>query len=206
MNIFDKYYFEKYALLSICHLCKLDIKEFERKDKPDLQSQTYNMGIEVVRAITEYDGFEQSLINTYLGKGLSGDEIVASIRQNNSRGRFKGTVESINGIAVFSRIYGPCDANMHIKPVIEQMKNKSLLYATYRHYKTNGLYCFVNTRLISEFHYPSIIEACRQSTFSLIFINCIDTMLQWTATSDNLIKHKISSELLSEWDRSAQNK
>lgn len=123
MNKYDKGYFEKYALFSICHLLKLDRKEFEKNsERPDLQSKTLNIGIEVVRAITEHDGLTYSLINEYFGQGLSGDEIVAAIKRKNTKGKFRGSVFSANGVAAISSEEGLYDIAKHRNLISEYPK------------------------------------------------------------------------------------
>lgn len=205
MNKYNKYYYEKYALLSVCHLFNLKTEDFCHNDKPDLQSKTHNMGIEVVQAISEYSGFINSLVNSYFEKGLSGEEIVESIKKNNTTGQFKGTVESINGVAVLSSSQGLCDKQIHKDLIIQKINKKSHKFKNYEHFKINGLYCFASDYDPDEFEHPWIIDTCKKSAFSLILINCHDIILQWNRPSDCLIEHKISSEYLCKWEREAQN-
>lgn len=156
-----------------------------------MQSETLNMGIEVVRAITEHDGLTYHLINSYFGKGLSGDQIVAAINKNNTKGKFKGSVQSIDGVAVISPTKGLYDSAKHRNLVIDKLNEKSRLFEQYKHYKINGLYCITQTSLIDESDYPYIIEACKKSVFNLVFIDCNNTILQWNASSDDFIIHNI---------------
>lgn len=198
INKYNKYYYEKYALLSVCQLLNFDHKEFEHSDKPDLQSQRYQIGIEVVRAITEHDGLTDKLVQTYFGKGLFGDEIVEAINQNNTKGKFKGSVYSINGIGIISPTKGLYDMSIHRKLIIEKINQKSCKFQNYKHFKTNGLYCFAGTELL-DFDLPPIIDACEKSVFSIVFINCTDTILQWNSSSGTLITHEIPTEYLKAW-------
>lgn len=200
----DKLYYERYALLSVCYLHNLDIKNFEHSDKPDLQSKKYDVGIEVVRAITEHDGLTQRIINKYFGKGLTGDEIVEQINKNNTKSKFRGSVCSVDGVAVISSEKGLYDADKHLKLVVKKIDEKSQKSKNYRCYKTNGLYCFAQTGLIDENSYPIIIEACRKSAFSLIYIDCIDIVLEWNSPSDVFIVHEIPAEDLRKWSMAAQ--
>ena len=124
----NKYYFEKYALLSICYLLDLKTQDFEHLDKPDLQSKKLQIGIEVVQAITEHDGLVNSLVNSYFGKGLSGNEIVHSINRENKKGKFKGLISSYNDIAVISDTMGLYNSEKHKKLISEKIREKSRLY------------------------------------------------------------------------------
>lgn len=205
MIYINKYYYERYALFSICDLLNYKIQDFEHKDRPDLQSAALDMGIEVVQAITEHDALTNRLIDLYFGKGYSGDEVVALVNKNNTKGKFKGAVYSINGIAAISNTIGLYDAEKHRNLVIEKIGEKSRLLENYKHYKTNGLYCFTHTGMLCEFEYPHMIDACRKSDFSFVFINNIDTILQWQAPSDHFIVHEIASEYLQKWKKQARN-
>lgn len=201
-NKYDKYYFEEYALLAICHLLNLDFQNFEHLDKPDLQSQAFDMGVEVVRAITEQDGLINFLVNSHFGKGRSGEEIVAEINKDNAKGKLKAAVYTIEGTAVISK--GVYDSSKHQCLVAERIEKKAqLLRKNYKLYKTNGLYCFTQTSLINEIDYPFLLESCKKSPFSVIFIDCINTILQWNAPADDFIEHKIASNYLSEWNQTA---
>jgi len=202
----DKHYYEWYALLSICYLLKLDIDDFEHKDRPDLQSNINNIGIEVVRAITQEQGLTYSLINTYFGKGLSGEEIVKLIQKNNKKNKFKGTVSSVNGKAVISNTKELYDSDIHKLQVIEKIERKAKLFENYIKFKINGLYCFTQTGLINEKDYPDIIIACNNSPFDIVFINCINRILLWNKQPNCIIEHIISYDLLSKWDKEALNK
>lgn len=206
MNRYDKYYFERYALLSICYFLNLEINEFEHKDKPDLQSNVYDIGFEVVRAITTHDGLTESLANAYFGKGLSGEEIVAAINQGNTKGKFKGSVFSINGTAVISDTKGLYDTTKHKDLAIEKINEKSALSRKYTRFGTNGLYCFEHTGMIDDHHYPEIVTACENSAFSIIIINCMGYILQWKRSSEGITRQEVPAELLVEWKQLALNK
>ena len=204
MGKYNKHYFEKYALLSICHLFNIHIEDFEKKsERPDLQSEALSIGVEVVRAITKHDGLTYSIADDNFGRGLSGEEIVASIKKNNNKGKFKGSVYRVGDVGGISSEEGMYDSSKHRNLVSEKIKEKSQLSKGYRHYRTNGLYCFTHTSLINETDYPYIIESCKGSSFNLILIDCIDTILQWNAPSDNLVKHKISEKNMHKWDQLA---
>lgn len=188
---YDKNDFEKYACLSVCYQLKYDFKEFKNLDKPDLQSKKYDIGIEVVRAINEHDGLTYSILGKYFGKGLSGEEVVRSVNDRNSKGKFKGIIKSENGVAIISSTKGMYDACKHRDLIVGKIKEKSDLLPSYTQYSTNGLYCFAHTGLIDESDYSAILKACQISAFSLIFIDCIDEILIWKKDSGCFVKHDI---------------
>lgn len=207
INKYDKHYYEKYALLSLCYILGLNTNDFEQKDKPDLQSEKYSMGIEVVRAITDQDGLTQSLVQRYFGKGIPGEEVVNKVIANNKKGKFKGCVTSIDGVAVISSANGFHNGTLHKNLIVEKIKEKSHLFNAYRHFKNNGLYCFAETGIPSETDYPDIIKACQESPFSIVMINCIDSILCWNVSANAFKRYEIPLEILKRWNQSAlQNK
>lgn len=207
INKYDKHYYEKYALLSLCYILGLNTNDFEQKDKPDLQSEKYGVGIEVVRAITDQDGLTQSLVQRYFGKGIPGEEVVKEVIANNKKGKFKGYVTSIDGVAVISSANGFHDGALHKNLIVEKIKEKSHLFKAYKHFENNGLYCFAETSILNETDYPDIIKACQESPFSIVMINCIDSILCWNVSANAFKRYEIPSEFLREWSQIAlQNK
>lgn len=202
----NKYYYEKYALLAICHILNLKIENFEhRSDRPDLQSNKYDMGIEVVQAITQQQGLTNSLVNCFFGQNLPGELIVDAINKGNKKGKFTGTIRSVNDIAAISPTQELYDIKMHKDLVVEKIKKKSKLFKNYAHYGNNGLFCFTQTSLIDESDYADRIRACKESAFSFVFVDCIDEILAWNTSSDILKTYKISSECLCKWEQDAKN-
>lgn len=200
---YDKLYYEKYALLSLCYILGLNTNDFEQKDKPDLQSEKYSMGIEVVRAITDQDGLTQSLVQRYFGKGIPGEKVVKEVIANNKKGKFKGYVTSIDGVAVISSTNGFHDGALHKVRIIEKIEKKTRKFQKYKHFKNNGLYCFAETGILNETDYPDIIKACQESPFSIVIINCIDFILYWEFYENTFKRFDIPTEVLKAWNQKA---
>lgn len=204
INKYDKRFFEKYALFSICHLLNIDINNFvDFCDKPDLQSKIYNLGIEVVQAITKHDGLTHKIINSYFGKGLSGTKIISKINNDNRKAKFSGSIRISNGYAVISPTKGLYDSEKHRELLVNKIEEKSIKFKKYKHFETNGLYCFSHTGLLDEYDYKYIINACKRSPFSIVFINCIDTILLWKAPFDKFVTCELSTEMLHKWKQDA---
>lgn len=202
--MYDKRYFERYALLSVCHMFNYDIERFMKCcEKPDLQSEEYDIGIEVTQSITEHDGTTIMLINSYFGRGLSGNEILESIHQANKKNKFKGSCTIVDDVAIISPTKGLYDSSKHRELIIRSIIEKSEKFSGYKHFRINGLYCFAHTGLIDESDYPCILDACRNSAFSLVLINCIDRILHWNALYDSFLSYDISYDLLTKWKKEA---
>ena len=202
-SVYDKYFYERYALLAICYLLNLDSKDFEHADKPDIQSKKHDIGIEVVRAISKDRALDINYINKYFGKGLPGREIVNAINREDKKGNFKGRVHSFDGVAsISSKLY---NFDIHRQSIDHEIKKKTMRLPEYAQYDVNGLYCFADTGLFNEDDYPGLREACREGSFDIIFIDCIDKILQWRRASSDIISEKhIPEGLLGEWKLAAR--
>ena len=197
-SVYDKYYYERYALLAVCHLLNLDLKDFAHADRPDIQSKKHGIGIEVVRAISEDDAIDESYKNKLFGRGLPGEEIVAAINREDKRGNFKGRVHSFDGVAsISSKLY---HFDEHRQLIDREIQKKTRRLPSYTQYDVNGLYCFAHTSLFDEGDYPGLLEACRKGAFDVVFIDCIDKILQWRRVSPDIIsENHIPEGLLGEW-------
>lgn len=198
---------EAYALLSVCHLFGYDIDSFNTSgnDKPDLQSEKYDIGIEVVQSITDHDGLTNSLVKKYFGKGLSGEEIKERIKNENTKNKFKGTVFSLNGRAVISASKVSIPAKVYLDTLVNKIAEKSVLFNNYNHFKSNGLYCFLYDFCIAEDDYCYLQPEFQKSPFSFIIVNCCDKMFCWESDSNTFSVCDIPDECLVEWKKQAKD-
>lgn len=187
----------------MCYILGLNTNDFEQKDKPDLQSEKYSLGIEVVRAMPEREGLTRSLVQQYFGKGIPGEEIVKEVIKNNEKGKFKGCVTSIDGVAVISSTKGFHDGALHKKMIVETIVKKARKFQKYKHFETNGLYCFAETGMLNETDYPDIIKVCQESPFTIVIINCIDSILYWNVCTNAFKQYEIPLEILKGWNQKA---
>ena len=174
-------------------------------EKPDLQNNIDNVGVEVTQAITNHQGLTKSLVDQYFGKNLSGKDIVEKIKLNNKKGKFKGDVFEVNDVAVISPSIGLTDTHNHILVLLESIFDKSEKYKFYRKFAFNGVYCFTGTPFIDSDNYDEIEIACKKSPFQMVFINCVDRIVFWESSEGSFKEFKISSELISKWKREALN-
>lgn len=164
--LYDKYYYESYALLTLKHFWK-DFKEgFLNSDKPDLQNEKENIGIEVVQALSEYEGMCRSIENNNYGVSLP-----------------KEYFGYDNRIDKCNNAYSDRD---HINEIINAVNGK--LHKLNKHedgytiFKTNGLYVYAeNSLLVFEDvkdMLPIIndIQSGFELNFDIIFLNAIEKM------------------------------
>lgn len=141
----SKDYYEQYAKLTLAE-CGIE-GNFELSDKPDLQDKSAGIGIEVVRAITEEEGFSENVWNKYSGKGLTSTEF---LEKNECKDRrFCWDIDPSSPELIGARIV---ESNVFVKVVIQKIKEKAAKQVGYANLPVRGLYLFTNlsTSQISE--------------------------------------------------------
>lgn len=172
---YDKQYYERYALLTICDILKINVENFENSsDQPDLQNNFDSIGIEVTRAITDHEGYTNALSNKHFGQNKSGKAIKEEILA--SKQIFKGSIFVMdNDVAVISPSKGLTDFNSHLETARRSIDIKSEKQKSYKKFKKNYLYLFLghslfSKKMINEF----LSNEIQKTNFDGIMINCID--------------------------------
>lgn len=199
----DKYYYEKYAKLSICYLKNLNYMDFEVvADKPDLQNLNSKLGVEVVLAITKHEGLTRSLVNKYFGKKKSPKEIADIIKKENIKGKFKGMMLYSDNFFAISSSNGFVDTHSHVSLLLNKIREKGNKFSKYIKFETNGLYCFASSSIDSS-NYEEIGIVCMESPFQIIFINCNDRIIIWESSDKKFTKYSIPDNCCREWKEKA---
>lgn len=164
MDLFNKYYFEEYARLSLISIVPSWEGRLLHKDKPDLQNETDDIGIEVTSSISK----NVREIEKYGSKHLGCD--VTEIEE-----QFRGEFFKKNGIAYgYSTSKGLVSRNFVLQ-FNEQIKEKSLKKAGYTHFKQNGLYIFTDQSLIDSD--LRLLPQIDKKDFDFLYLNFIDSLL-----------------------------
>lgn len=158
--LYDKHYYESYALLSLKYFWDDYSEGFENSDRPDLQNINANIGIEVVQALSEDEGMWRSKI-------INRDE-----------------TDDINAINALCE--GKYDIKTHIEEIIKkiEIKLKKLNKDEdgYKLFKTNALYIFAESDMIRledisnmlpEIHKISIHF---ERKFDILFVNAVNKL------------------------------
>lgn len=165
-NLYDKYYYESYALLTLKHFWK-DFKEgFCNSDRPDLQNDKENIGVEVVQALSEYEGMCRSIENNNYGVSLPKEyfECVNRLDKCNNVNRDRYHINEI------------------INAVDEKLHKLNKHEDGYTLFKTNGLYVYAENSLLELDDIKDLqliirdIQSGFEICFDLIFINAIEKM------------------------------
>lgn len=161
--ILSKDYYEQYAKLS---LAEFEIENnLEVDDKPDLQDKSTGVGIEVVRAITDEEGFSQNVFNKYSGQGLTSNELLEKNECKNKK--FCWDIDPTSPKLICTRIV---DAKSFIKIAAQKIREKAQKSACYKNISVCGLYIFsdLETSQIPEL---CNIIAANNFPFDRYFIN-----------------------------------
>ena len=176
MNQNTRKYFESYALFSLVNNYDSMLEKMEKSDKPDLQSQYLNIGIEVTESINKKKGNERFHLNRFFGRNLSPNEV---LRLSNETEALKGKVEIIAGLAVYSHYDGLFDTSIIFDAIRKSIIDKtSKLNKNYKIFKNNWLYIFSGTSLVEKYDLEIIYNSWPVDdvihNFDRIFINCYD--------------------------------
>lgn len=198
---FDNKYYEKYAMLSLVYCYNNTWNSFILSDKPDLQNSCLDIGVEVRRAISEYEGMCNGIVNKYFNKGLNGEFIKNEIEQKFKK--FKGEVSVFDGKAVVSEHKGLYDSKIHLDEIKKAIILKTCkLNDNYKIYNKNHLYLFTGTSLVKDYDLKDKLKDIKEATisykisFDLLFINCLDKIFVVDMESENIAEILIDDEIL----------
>ena len=165
MSKFDKHYYERYAELTLYNVFPEWESHFTRSDRPDLQNEIDDIGIEVTSSTPSTIRERQSYGAKILGKKVSRTE------EERYRGELFLTPERV--VYAFSPTKGLTDADVSPQ-IISAITHKKSIWKDYKEYGKRGLYIFSGTSLIDEELLKKIEESEPFSFFQLVFINAID--------------------------------
>ena len=173
---YKKGYSEIYAFLSLVYFYDKQLKCLSLSDKPDLQSESLDIGIEVTESISKKYGNERFHINQIFGQKLSANEVLILSKRVKA---INGKVRIIAGFATYSHHSGLFDTSTIFEKIRESIHLKSdKLNKNYRIFKDNWLYIFTNTSLIEKNDLQTVFDywpiTYLNRNFSQLFVNCID--------------------------------
>lgn len=142
VNKLSKKYFEKLAQLKT----KFIFPEwgFELGDRPDLQDEVHNVGIEVTIAQNTDDGIFSSEWNKYAGTGITSNDFITKLRKKCFQEQVIPNAEHMACIKVYNNI------NVLIEKIISAIKIKTDKFSDYKKFKKNGLFIFCPEPLWEE--------------------------------------------------------
>ena len=167
MNKFNKHYFERYAELTLYSVFPEWNLHFFKSDRPDLQNELDDIGIEVTSSLPAQIWEVNAFGNKILGKRVS----------NEDKKSFAGELFlAPEGVAyAFSPTRGLMDINK-CNQILDAISHKRNKWKKYKSFRIRGLYVFTGTSAIDNDILTKIEGSEAFSFFQLIFINAIDTI------------------------------
>ena len=204
MNVGDKKYYENYARISLIGLYNKNLLNAKLEDKPDIQDEISDIGIEVTRADLKNECMAASITNKFFGKNLSLDELEACIKSDFKT--FDGKIGEIEGVNYISPSKGMIDYKSKLDKIIDAIANKTKKFKeNYTKFKENDLYIFTMDSCITLSDIKKIMknEIISRCPFDNIFINCIDRI--YICNKREIKEIEISSAQLKKFKKEAIN-
>ena len=190
---YGKKYYEKYAGLTLDIIFPKFKNNWCYLDKPDLQNEINDIGIEVTMAKSQTIGKIEAYGYEHLGNKVSQKEI------DNFRGEFF-IDKKTSKVYAFSPTKGLV-THKHIENIQGALQKKKLKFASneYKKYKQNGLYiflvCVLNKNEINS------LKNIAHAPFDFVILNCIDGIHYWS--NQTVDSYKVSNEQLTEYKKKA---
>ena len=192
MNIYNKHYFERYARLTLYSVFPEWKPHFSIIDRPDLQNELDDVGIEVTSSTPSHIREVASY-----GAKLLGEKITI---ENEEKFRGKLFLDSERVAYGYSPTKGLVDADKSPE-IIAAISHKCDIWNGYKEFHLRGIYVFTGTSLIDDEMLKNIVKSEASSFFNLVIINAIDTLYYFLKGSWTRIE--FSDEELADFKKKA---
>lgn len=192
----NKRFYEKYANASLKFFYGENHENFVLSESPDLQNEKDNIGVEVTRGISEYEGRLSRLANECMEQNLSLDKRVK--RANKMfRKNFLGMVHENLGFVIADPENSNDCGEIHVRQILDKIKIKSAkLENLYKRFEWNCLYVFAEYPLKSKHIWilADLLTAEQLNKYDIYFINALDRVYIINARNDfKFQKHKFTA-------------
>lgn len=207
--MYDKYFFEKYARVSLEFFYKEKLSNFVCSECPDLQNETENIGIEVTRGISQYSGKMARLASECMEKNLTLNQKFS--RANRMfRKNFLGVIHESGAFVIADPQNGEDSVELHIREIFEKIKIKiDKFEKLYKKFDTNCLYVFSEYPLKSKdiWILADWMSAENLTEYDFYFINALDRIYIINSHDNfSFAKHKYSAAELCKFTECAGKK
>lgn len=192
-------YFEEIAKEKLSCFVDERFKRLELKDKPDLQSEELNIGIEVTRCLNKKDknkedeedeGATEAFVRETFGSNMPFEERKEIMRNTHASGVL---YQSNDG-----KVIAHCmlqDPKKKMETIRESIKEKGVKSKGYKKFKTNCLYLFVNMQF-DECEIRDIIDGVDDNLFDYLFIDIEDGVYVYSSKIQKMTFYKFPDEKL----------
>lgn len=177
-NYLTKEYSEKLAKDTLGSFIDPIFFDYINSDCPDIQSMDGTVGIEVVRAMSEYDGRALAFSNKYFQPKYS----TKFLKKQMSKMKIYGEIIEIpnSNIRVFSPTKGLLETDVSIKIIIDKINDKILLFRNYdKIFEFKQLYVFCHGSY-ENFDIEYVIRNIKNlSEMEIIFFDNMDKIYKY---------------------------
>lgn len=188
-NNLTKYY-EEIAKEKLACFVDERFKLLELKDKPDLQSEELDIGIEVTRCLNKEDGVTDAFDRETISSNMPFEERKEKMQNMHASGVL---YQSNDG-----KVIGHClfqDLKKKMWTIRESIKEKGVKSKDYKKFKTNCLYLFVNM-LFDEYRIKETINGVADNSFDFLFIDCVNGIYVYSSKTQEMTFYEFPDEKL----------
>ncbi len=179
---------------------------FFMSEKPDLQSKTLNIGIEVTSSLDSRIQCAHHAFNKYVDKKIDGKTLKKIVTK-----RDQNAICQTNPLMVGLDKNHDTQENNELNDLICSIKNKTQdKLPSYMHYKKNMLYIFTESSLFCEEEIKLVWNALKDIflnvslQFDFYFIDCIDKVFTLSADDGNVVEYNVSPEEMHKFTAEAE--
>lgn len=192
-------YFEEIAKEKLACFVDERFKCLELKDKPDLQSEELDIGIEVTRCLNKKDknnednkdeGATEAFCRETISSNMSFEERKTKMQKMKA---YCVLYQSNDGKVIAHCV--PQNPKKKMETILESIEEKSVKSKGYRKFKTNCLYLFVNMQF-DEYEIRDIIDGVDVNRFDCLFIDIENGIYVYSSKTQGLTFYEFPDEKL----------
>ena len=183
-------YFEEIAKEKLACFVDERFKCLELKDKPDLQSEELDIGIEVTRCLNQEDGTTDAFDRETVSSNMTAEERIGKLE----RMKAKGEIRQLDDGKTIIHIVFP-DLLEKKKTLLQSIKEKFFKSKGYKKFKTNCLYLFLDWQF-DENELKEIINGVDDNPFDHLFIDIEDGVYVYSSKTQGLTFYEFPDEKL----------
>lgn len=199
-----KRWYEAYAKMFVENIYNKSWRNcFSMKEKPDLQSETLNIGIEVTGSLDSNMHYVQHEFNKYVDKKINKETLEKRVKKVGSNVFFQTEPLAVG----LNRDYDIQDSNALIR-IIRQKTGDKLPH--YSHFEKNMLYIFTQNSFFDEADIKRLwnelkdIFSDRSLKYDFYFIDCIEKVFTLNADDGSIVEYNVSQDEMNKTNEEAK--
>lgn len=197
-NNLTKYY-EEIAKEKLACFVDERFKCLELKDKPDLQSEELDIGIEVTRCLNKKDKNNEDEEDEGATEAFDRETISSNMpfeerKEKMQKMHASGVLYQSND----GKVIGHClfqDSKKKMRTIRESVKEKGVKSKGYKKFKTNCLYLFVNMSF-DEYEIKETINRVADNPFDFLLIDCVNGVYVYSSKAQEMTFYEFPDEKL----------